>query len=109
MKLQFYYVYILTNYTKKLLYIGVTNDLSRRISEHYCNRGDPATFCGRYYCYWLVHFEEFESIKAAIAREKELKGWKRSKKVELIHNENADWKFLNKQVCEHWPPPDELE
>ena len=107
MKVQYYYVYILTNFSKKVLYIGITNNLSRRVCEHYFNRGDPATFCGRYYCYWLIYYEEYESIKRAIEREKELKGWKRFRKHELIQSENAGWRFLNAEVCEFWPPNEE--
>ena len=99
-----FYVYITTNPDRSALYIGVTNDLRRRLYEHTENKGNPKTFAGRYYCYNLVYFEEFQYIHDAIAREKELKGWNRSKKEALIKTKNPDWAFLNNSVCSHWPP-----
>ena len=59
------------------------------------------------YCYWLIYYEEYESIKRAIERVKELKGCKRFRKHELINIENAGWRFLNAEVCEFWPPKEE--
>jgi len=102
-----YYVYIVTNSQKNVLYIGVTNDLSQRIIEHFLQRGHPSSFCGRYYCYWLVYFEEFTYVNHAISREKELKGFTRTKKENLIASENPAWIFLNKHICnDGWPPKD---
>ncbi len=75
-----YYVYITTNPARKVLYIGITNDLSSRLAQHYENRGTPQSFAGRYFCYNLIYFEEYTNSLAAIAREKELKGWIRAKK-----------------------------
>ena len=69
-----YYVYITTNPAETVLYIGVTNNLARRLGPHYDNRGNPETFAGRYYCYHLLYVEQLPDIKNAIAREKELKG-----------------------------------
>ena len=89
-----YYVYITTNPGKTVLYIGVTNSLSDRMSQYYANRGSVLSFAGRYFCYNLVHFEEYTDSKAAIAREKKLKGWTRAKKEELIATENPEWHFL---------------
>ncbi|HUR11949.1 MAG TPA: GIY-YIG nuclease family protein [Flavitalea sp.] len=99
-----YYVYILTDYTKSVLYIGVTNDLPRRIEEHFQYKSEK-TFTGKYYCYWLVYFEEFKYIDQAIAREKQLKGWTRSRKIRLIESDNPTWIFYNTQICATWPPP----
>jgi putative endonuclease len=89
-----YYVYITTNPAKSVLYIGVTNSLSRRLGQHYENRGNNDTFAGRYFCYNLLYYEQFADIKAAINREKELKGWTRAKKDALIATLNPAWDFL---------------
>jgi putative endonuclease len=99
-----YYVYIVTNHEKTVLYVGMTNNLEVRLAEHYFNRGQSKTFAGRFYCYNLVHYEEFQYVYDAIAREKELKGWLRAKKEELIHSKNPSWTFLNKEFCIQWPP-----
>ena len=103
MKHHNYFVYITTNPGKTVLYIGVTNNLEQRLIKHYLNRGKKETFAGKYYCYNLLHYERYQFIQHAIAREKELKGWTRKKKEELIGNENAEWKFLNKEIMD-WPP-----
>jgi putative endonuclease len=89
-----YYVYITTNPAKTVLYIGVTNSLPRRLGQHYENRGNNNTFAGRYFCYNLLYYEQFTDIKAAISREKELKGWTRAKKSALIATMNPAWDFL---------------
>ena len=90
-----YWVYILTNVLGRsgTLYIGVTNNLQRRIREHAQVR--PDTFTGRYGITHLVHYEEFQYINDAISREKQLKDWRRSRKVELIESENPDWEDLS--------------
>ena len=94
-----YYVYILTNSQRKVLYIGVTNNLPRRLSEHYeDNITAKKSFAGKYNCYNLVYFEEFSRIKDAILREKVIKKWRREKKNNLITTLNPDWKFLNSQI-----------
>ncbi len=91
-----YYVYILTNVQKTVLYIGVTNSLENRIAQHKADAlGDRKTFAGKYNCYYLVHMEHFKYIANAIAREKELKGWTRAKKEALIGELNPEFKFLN--------------
>ena len=95
MKQHQYWVYIVTNPRKTSLYIGVTNDLSRRLQEHFENRGNVETFAGKYFCYNLVYFDEFKYIDKAIAREKQLKKWSRKKKENLIEMSNPKWKFLN--------------
>jgi putative endonuclease len=89
-----YCIYITTNPAKTVLYIGVTNDIKRRLYEHYENRGNIKTFAGKYYCYHLVYYEHFTSIHEAIRREKELKGWSRKKKENLIKKTNPNMDFI---------------
>ncbi len=93
-----FYIYIVTNPAKTVLYIGVTNDLTRRICEHEENKGNPDTFAGKYYCYNLVYFEHYTHINFAIEREKELKKWSRAKKNALINEFNPEWQFLNNEI-----------
>ena len=88
-----YYVYILTNQRKTVLYIGVTNNLRLRWQQHK-EKSDKRSFTSRYNCHFLVHAEYFDSIKEAIMREKELKKWRREKKNALITAHNPDWEFL---------------
>lgn len=83
------WVYILSN-KSHTLYTGVTNDLGARMGEHAEGRGSG--FVARYHFTRLVYCEELQSITEAIAREKEIKGWRRSKKVALIQAANPDWK-----------------
>jgi len=99
-----YYVYITTNPERTVLYTGVTNNLPQRLAEHWGNRGNPKTFAGKYYCYNLIFCEYFTYINNAIAREKEIKGWRRQKKLDLIKTTNPDLMFLNLSVCCTWPP-----
>ena len=94
-----YFVYILTNPRRTALYVGVTNDLCRRLAEHFDNCGKKKTFAGRYYCYNLIYWERFARITDAIEREKTLKGWSRAKKDALIATKNPEWRFLNREVC----------
>ena len=101
-----YSVYIVSNVHKSVLYTGMTNSLEERIVEHYLDRIDKRHFAGKYNCYYLVLYEDFKYVNDAIAREKEIKGWVRSKKNKLISNFNPGWEFLNEQVLEQWPPPD---
>ena len=90
-----YYVYIVTNRTHTL-YIGVTNDLFRRITEH--RDGVTPGFTSKYKIDRLVYFEHFNEIGYAIAREKQLKGWRRQKKVALIEKENPRWVDLTLEL-----------
>ena len=99
-----FWVYILTNWNKRTLYVGRTNNLVARLKEHYQNRGKPETFTGRYYCYYLVYYEWHQYVWNSIYREREIKRWTRKKKEELISSFNPDWKFLNIDVCGQWPP-----
>ncbi len=87
-----YYVYILTNKTNSVLYIGVTNDLSRRLAQH--REGGEHHFSARYNTRKLVYFEPFAGIENAISREKQLKRWKREKKILLIQSKNPNWEDL---------------
>jgi len=87
------YVYILTNNSKNVFYVGMTNDLKRRVREHEKQRGLPETFAGRYYCYKLVYYEEFPTAEDAIKREKEIKSWSRARKIELIKKTNPNMVF----------------
>ena len=84
-----YYVYILTNKSNKVMYVGVTNDLSRRMWEHKSKIFDG--FTKYYQVHKLVYFEEFFEINDAIAREKQIKGWSREKKNNLVKSKNPDF------------------
>lgn len=88
-----YYVYILASNTNVTVYIGVTNDLIRRVYEHK-NHFDPDSFTSRYDVHKLVYFEQTSDVRAALEREKQLKGWRRSKKNALIETANPEWKDL---------------
>jgi putative endonuclease len=91
-----YYVYMLTNPKKTVLYTGMTNNLIRRLQEHTNAHmeQDFRKFTARYHCYHLVYFEHHKYVLNAIAREKEIKAWRRSKKDALINEVNPEWKFL---------------
>ena len=87
-----YYVYIMTNATRTL-YVGVTNDLERRVYQHKQKLIDG--FTKKYNLTWLAYYEQTSDVRSAIAREKEIKGWRRSKKVELIESFNPRWRDLS--------------
>ena len=84
-----YYVYILTNVKRNVMYIGVTNNLENRVAEHRSGKGGG--FTRQYRVNTLVYAEEYQYIEDAIAREKQLKGWRRSKKDELVASANPTW------------------
>ena len=90
-----YIVYIITNDNKSVLYVGVTNQIERRLHEHIQNKGKNTSFAGRYSCCNLVYYERFSNIEHAIEREKEIKKWRREKKDKLIAGFNQNWNFLN--------------
>jgi putative endonuclease len=90
------YVYIITNKKQGTRYIGVTNNLLRRMDEH--RRREGSGFAAKYNLIRLVYFEHCPDIREAIAREKQLKKWRREKKVWLIEQENPGWNDL----CEEW-------
>jgi len=95
-----FYVYITTNPTKTALYVGVTNDLNRRLFEHTENKGNKGSYAGKYYCHNLIYYEHFTNINYAIEREKEIKKWSRKKKTDLIDSINPTWRFLNQEISE---------
>jgi len=90
-----YYVYVMTNPNATTLYIGVTNNLERRVYEHKMKLVDG--FTRRYNLTILAYFEEGNDVLSAIAREKQLKGWLRLKKVELIESVNPEWRDLSEE------------
>ena len=92
MQKRFYFVYIMTNMNRTTLYVGVTNGLAKRVQQH--RQGKTGTFTGQYRVDRLVYFEPFEVVTNAIAREKQLKGWRRVKKENLIARMNPDWADL---------------
>ena len=87
-----YFVYILASQPQGTLYIGVTNDLRRRIEEH--REGTASVFTNRYGVTMLVWYEQFANIETAIQREKSLKRWPRDWKMNLIERENPHWTDL---------------
>ena len=93
-----YYVYILTNKSKRVLYTGVTNDLKARLYYHTHPDAFSKHFTTRYRCFYLIYFEHFLHIETAIQREKQIKGWSRKKKDLLIQEHNPDLKFLNSEI-----------
>ena len=97
-----YFVYVMSN-ESKMLYVGVTNDLQKRVFQHK-SKLIPG-FTQKYNLYKLVYFEQFGDIRAAIAREKQIKGWLRSKKVTLIVAMNPQWKDLAEGRFKSWPRP----
>ncbi len=89
-----YFVYITTTPSKIVLYVGVTNNLERRIKEHQANKGKETTFAGKYYCFKLIYFEEYFDINQAIDREKEIKRLSRKEKEEIIKSKNPKRYFI---------------
>ena len=87
-----YYVYILSNATRTV-YVGVTNDLVRRVFQHKQKRVEG--FTRQYNIGWLVYYEQTTDVREAIAREKQIKAWRREKKVTLIEAVNPQWKDLS--------------
>jgi putative endonuclease len=94
-----YFVYITANKTKAVLYTGVTNDLRKRLYEHeQDSKTKKEHFTGKYNCFHLVYWERFQWIDHAIAREKQIKGWVRTKKEALIKEFNPEWENLNDKI-----------
>jgi len=91
-----YFVYILTNWNKKLLYVGVTNNILRRTAEH--ESGLIKGFTQKYKIYILVYFEEFDNPTQAIKREKQLKHWSHKEKMQLITKNNPSLRNLYSDV-----------
>lgn len=91
-----FWVYIVTNRNHSVLYIGVTNSLSRRVWEH--REGTGANFPAAYRCYKLIYYEHYTNVDEAIARETQIKKWSRAKKVTLIDRMNPSWLDLGGDV-----------
>ncbi len=96
-KVRLYCVYIMANQAKHL-YIGVTNNLQRRVLEH--KQGLGSAFTAKYKHNLLVYFEPTDDVIVAIEREKQLKGWRRSRKLELIRAANPRWRDLSLELFE---------
>lgn len=92
-----YYIYILSNKYNNVLYIGVTNNLIRRIYEHKNKLVDG--FTKKYSVDKLVYYESIMDVNIAITREKQLKNWRREKKLSLINKDNPEWKDLYDEIC----------
>ena len=90
-----YFVYLLTNWNNQVMYVGVTNDLRRRVYEH--KNKLAGGFSAKYNLNKLVYFEETTDIYAAIEREKEIKQWRREKKDSLVEKMNPDWLDLSEK------------
>jgi putative endonuclease len=88
-----YYVYLLTNWNNSVMYVGMTNNLERRVYEH--KYGLVQGFTKKYHVHRLVYFEETGDVKAALAREKEIKKWRREKKNGLVLSNNPEWQDLS--------------
>ena len=87
---------MMSNYTNSVLYIGVTNDLVRRVAEHKGHVNDG--FTARYNCKKLVYFDDFENVNDAISREKQLKRWHRDWKNNLVTEMNPQWNDLSEEI-----------
>ena len=101
-----YWVYILASRRNGTLYIGVTNDLLRRVWQH--REGTVPGFTKKYGVKHLVHFEPFDDIRVAIRRETRLKKWNRKWKLDLIESKNPEWKDLYDEMTEPQPWPEWL-
>jgi putative endonuclease len=93
-----FWVYIVTNRNNSVLYIGVTNSLSRRVWRH--REGVGANFPARYQCKKLIYYEHYRDVRDAITRESQLKKWSRAKKVALINEMNPSWLDLGADVLQ---------
>lgn len=95
MKEHNYYIYVLTNWNNKVMYVGMTNNLERRIYEHKNKLVEG--FTRKYNVTRLVYFEHTSDVNSAIAREKQIKKWRRSKKDNLVVSVNPEWKDLSEE------------
>ena len=102
-----YYVYLATNVNRNVLYVGVTNDPARRLDEH--RRGVGGAFSTLYKVNTLVHLEAYDRVEEAIAREKRIKGWRRSKKDALVESLNPAWADIGPTLAGDAPPPVEAK
>lgn len=97
-----YFVYILASKYNGTLYIGVTNDLLRRVMEH--KKGNISEFTARYKVFVLVHIEMYLDVRDALAREKQLKNWRREWKINLINQSNPSWNDLITDFSKDYGP-----
>jgi putative endonuclease len=93
-----FWIYIVTNRNDSVLYIGITNSLSRRVWEH--RNGTAANFSAAYQCKKLIYYEHYSNVHEALARESQLKKWSRAKKVALINRLNPSWFDLGADVLQ---------
>jgi putative endonuclease len=93
-----FWVYIVTNRNHSVLYIGVTNRLSRRTWEH--RESNKPGFASKYQCRELIYYEHYRDVRDAIARESQLKKWSRAKKISLIDRLNPRWEDLGAEVLQ---------
>ncbi len=93
------YTYLMTNKNNTVLYTGMTSNLRNRITEHKDNI-HPSSFTKRYNVHKLVYFETFATIEEAIAREKQIKGGSKQKKIDLINSKNPKWKDLYDDILD---------
>ncbi len=98
---RYYYVYIMTN-RSKTLYTGVTNNLTSRAWQH--KQGTESEFTSKYKLDRLVYYERFVNVRRAIAREKEIKGWLRMRKIALIVSQNPAWRDLSAEWQDQYKP-----
>jgi putative endonuclease len=91
-----YYIYLLTNWNHRVMYVGITNDLKRRLYEH--KNKLIKGFSEKYNLNKLVYFEETQDAHTAITREKEIKKWRREKKNQLVNQINPEWQDLNETL-----------
>ena len=92
-----YYIYILANVTNTTIYVGVTNDLVRRMYEHR-HKMDPQSYTARYDIHRLVYYEYTNDVHSAIMREKKIKGWNRARKSKLVETRNPHWEDLYQSI-----------
>jgi putative endonuclease len=97
-----FYVYMMTNQSRVVLYTGITNSLVRRVWQH--QSGDIEGFTKAYKVNRLVYYECFDDPRDAIAREKEIKGWRREKKNALVEKTNPKWADLSPMLFQHFKP-----
>lgn len=95
-----YYIYIMSNYSRQVIYTGVTNNIIRRVIEH--QNGIGSFFTKKYNLKYLVYYEQYGSAGSAIYREKEIKGWSRVKKINLIRSLNPHFFDLSKELFKNY-------
>jgi len=98
-----FYVYMMTNRSRVVLYTGITNSLMRRVAQH--QKGEIEGFTKTYKVNRRVHYECFIDPRDAIAREKEIKGWRREKKNALVETKNPEWADLSGRLFQHMGGP----